>query len=279
MPSNTTVLRFDDLDQYLLLKNGNILYKIPYRDGWAVLKVYYGSRSRLGYIYKTLVHVCFANLTSVMPKARRRVESECLALWRDCGFRVFGSHDDVKIEGLPDGGYALFEYVPGTLFETYFSDPKNSLDEKLAMWRRFLPDWHRRHQLAIARRQPRLVHENGSLEHVMIHENELLYFDFEMVFRSRRRVREFVAREIISYVRSLGRCVGEEQWDIFLKETVEHYPDRTLLEHGYRWACENSNPLRRTVIELLQLAKAKKSKPFSTYKSARRLGEILEATQ
>jgi len=33
MPLDTTVLRFDDLDQYLLLKNGNILYKISYRDG------------------------------------------------------------------------------------------------------------------------------------------------------------------------------------------------------------------------------------------------------
>ena len=33
-------LRFDTLKDKLLLKNGNYLYKVPYRDGHAVLKVW-----------------------------------------------------------------------------------------------------------------------------------------------------------------------------------------------------------------------------------------------
>ena len=55
----------------------------------------------------------------------------------------------------------------------------------------------------------------------MIHGDELVWFDFEMCFRSKRRVKEFVAREILSYLKSLGKCVGPELWDVFLKETVE----------------------------------------------------------
>lgn len=275
MSSGTTVLRFDDLDRYLLLKNGNYLYKVPFRDRWAVLKVYYGSRSRLGYAYKTFVHVCFENHTSLMPKARRRVEAECLELWRSCGFRVFGTYDDVTVEGLPEGGYTLFEYVPGTRFQEYFAEPTHSLDDKLAMWRRFLDEWHRRHRMAIERREPRLAHENGSLEHVLIHGDELVYFDFEMAFRSRRRVKEFVAREILAFLKSLGRCVGSEQWDALLEETVRSYASRELLEYTHRFACRNPNPFWRLANQLGPLLKPVEKRPFARYHVGRRLGSVL----
>ncbi len=64
------VIRFNDLSPYLLLKNGNYLYKIPFRDGFAVLKVYYGDRSLLKYITKTLGNILVSNQTSFMPIAR-----------------------------------------------------------------------------------------------------------------------------------------------------------------------------------------------------------------
>ena len=94
-------LRFDDLQQYLLLKNGNYLYKVPFRDGHAVLKVYFGSRSRWQHLTKSFGNLVFANQTSFMPRTRRRVEYECLKLWEEAGIRVFGTYDDVVVEGLP----------------------------------------------------------------------------------------------------------------------------------------------------------------------------------
>lgn len=267
----TVTLRFDDLERYLFLRNGNVLYKIPFRGGWAILKLYYGSRSQLGYAYKTFVHVCFENHTSLMPRARRRVEWECLRLWRDCGFRVFDTYDDVRVEGLPDGGYTLFEYVQGTLFEEYFSDPGRTLEDKLSLWRRFLADWQRRHRLAIERREPRLVHENGTLEHVLIDGDALLYFDLEMAYRSRRRVKEFVAREILSFLRSLGRCVASEEWDAILRATVEGYEDRELIEYACRLACQNPNPFRRIADRVDPLLKPAHKRPFARIHVGRRL--------
>ena len=48
MQTSVEVLTFESLEPHLLLKNGNFLYKIPFQDSWAVLKVYYGSRGHVG---------------------------------------------------------------------------------------------------------------------------------------------------------------------------------------------------------------------------------------
>src|SRR5262245_26512106 len=84
------LLRFDDLQQYLLLKNGNYLYKVPFRGGFAVLKVYQGTRTWLEYAIKTCGNVLVCNQTSFMPRARMKTELDVIRLWRAAGFRVFG---------------------------------------------------------------------------------------------------------------------------------------------------------------------------------------------
>ena len=273
-------LHFDDLDPYLLLKNGNYLYKVPFRGGWAVLKIYYGDRTRFQYITKTLGNILVSCQTSFMPLGRWRTEMECLRIWREAGFRVFDTYDDVIVEGcVPEEGYRLFEYVEAPRFVTYFADDAVPADERLALWRRFLPVWHRRHALAIERREPRLVHENGDMKHVMIMEDgRFLFFDFEMCFRSRSRVREFVAREILAYLKSLGKCVGPDLWETFLEETVKHYPDQSLLEYTYDFAFRNPNPFLRAARWLDRKVKPRSRKPFSKYSAASKLHRMMGRT-
>ena len=273
------VIRFNDLSPYLLLKNGNYLYKVPFRDGFAVLKVYYGDRSLLKYISKTLGNVLVSNQTSFMPLARWHTEYECLNLWREAGFRVFDTYDDVIVEGcVPRQGWRLFEYVDRPRFIHYFADPKVPVDERFDMWKRFLPVWHHRHRLALERREPRLIHENGDLKHVMIMEDgQFLFFDFEMCYRSRRKVKDLVAREILAYLKSLGKTVGEEHWDRFMRVTVEQYLDRDLLEHTYTFAFRNPNPLLRATRMLDRKIKPRAGKPFSKYNTARKLRLLLHS--
>ena len=270
------VLRFDDLSKYLLLKNGNYLYKVPFRGGWAVLKVYYGSRTTFQHWTKSFGNVALANQTSFMPKTRRRVELDCVELWRSHGFRVFEVYDGVVVEGLPEDGYALFEYVPGIQFVNYFADEDVSLDDKLHWWRRFVPEWHRRHRLALDHRDPRFVHENGDLKHVMIWNDELVWFDFEMVFRSKRRIKEFVAREILSYLKSLGKTVGEEHWDLFLEETFALYDSKDMLRYTHQFAFANPNPILRAARALDRKFKPRANKPFAKYMVARKLRRMLD---
>lgn len=271
------VLRFDNLMQYLLLKNGNYLFKVPFRDGWGVLKLYYGDRSWYQYVSKTMGNVLVCNQTSFMPKGRLRTEMACLKLWREAGFRVFDTYDGVKVEGLPEGGYALFEYVDAPRFVNYFCDENISLEERLEMWRLFLPVWHRRHAMAIERREPKLIHENGDLKHVMIMEDgQFLFFDFEMVFRSRKRVKEFVGREILAYLKSLGKTVGKKHWHTFMKETVDHYPDKSLLEYTYVFAFRNPNLMLRAARWLDRKLKQGAKKPFSKYNVALKLHALMK---
>lgn len=280
VPDAQEVLRFDDLHPYLLLKNGNYLYKVPFRDGFAVLKIYYGDRTLFQYISKSMGNILVNNQTSFMPLARWRTEYEALNLWREAGFRVFHTYDNVRVEGaaVPDTGWRLFEYVDRPRFVHWFADESIPVEERLDLWIRFIPVWHRRHHLVVERREPRLVHENGDLKHVMIMDDgQFLFFDFEMCYRSPRRAKEFVAREILSYLKSLGKTVGEKHWDRFMQATVEHYPDQGLLEYTYNFAFKNPNPALRVARMLDRVLKPGAKKPFSKYNTALKLDELMHA--
>ena len=138
-----------------------------------------------------------------------------MKLWREAGFRVFDTYDDVIVEGcVPRKGWYLFEYVDRPRFIHYFADSGVPLDERLDMWKRFLPMWQHRHRLALDRSEPKLIHENEDLKHVMIMEDgQFLFFDFEMLcYRSRRKVKDLVNREILSRLKSLAKTVGEAPW-------------------------------------------------------------------
>jgi hypothetical protein len=271
--SAPTVLRFDDLEKYLLHKNGNYLYKVPFEGRWAVLKLYYGSLSLARYALKSAGNLLLANQTAVMPWSRRQTELDCIALWRDAGFRVFGVYD-AEVAGLPRDGHALFEWVDAPRFVHYFADRGVSLDERLATWRRFLPVWHRRHRLAVERREPRFVHENGDLKHVMIVGEDFLFFDFETCFRSKRRVREVVAREILCYLKSLARTVGDE-FETFLEETVRSYPGRDLLAYTHEFAFADPNLLVRFGRRLDLAFRERAQKASSKYRIAARVDRLL----
>lgn len=202
-------LRFENLDQYLLLKNGNYLYKIPFRGGFAVLKLYYGSRGRIQRLYKTFDNVVINGQTSFMPKARLRTEQDAMRVWREAGIRVFGIYEDVTVEGLPEGGYALYEYVEGRHFHKLLPDESVPIAERLTLYRTFLKQWSSRHRQAVEKREPRLIHENGDLKHVIDMNGELVWFDFEMCFRSRKHVEDLVAREIL-VPQVTGRLPGRQ---------------------------------------------------------------------
>lgn len=55
-----------------------------------------------------------------------------MRIWREAGFRVFDVYENVIVEGLPEGGYAMFEYVDAERFVIYFADKK-------CRWRKSLP--------------------------------------------------------------------------------------------------------------------------------------------
>jgi len=279
MSAPTETLRFDDLAPYLLLQNGNSLYKVPFRGRWAVLKVYYGSRSNWVRLTKSANNWLLGQ-TSYWPRTRRRIERECLALWSRHGFRVFDWYDDVQVvaPGCPPEGYLLCGYVDAPTLEEHLLDASLALEQRFATYRRFLDEWGRRHEIASVEREPRLVHENGDFGHVMIVGDEFLWFDLEMVYRSRSRVDEYVGHEIIQYLWYILRHSTPEVGARLLAETIEHYPNRARLAAApdvfldpplwwMRWG-------RR-----LDARRAKARKPTSKYAVARRLRAGIAAAE
>jgi hypothetical protein len=266
-------LRFDDLAPYLLLSNGNFLYKIPFRGGWAVVKVYYGSRSPLSTLYKSFENVVFAGQTSYQPRTRRRIELECLDAWRKHGFRVYDTYDDVAIEApsCPAGGYTLFEYRTAPKLNDYLRDAGKSEDERFETWRRFVAEWARRHDLALAERDPHLVHENGDGKHVLIEDEGFLWFDFEVIWRSSRRIEEQVGHEIVQYLWNVSKMLPESLRDRLLDETVASYPRPERLAQACRYFLEHPRPLPRLARALDRGLRSRAKKATSKYNLSRRL--------
>ncbi len=265
------ILRFDDLAPYLLLRNGNYLYKVPFRDGFAVVKVYTGSRSALQTWVKSFENVVFAGQTAYFPSTRLRIERECLAVWRKHGFRVYDTYDAVAVEApqCPPGGYTVFEYRSGPKLYEVLRDASLGAEQRLAVYRRFLAEWGRRHELAIALREPRLVHENGDGKHVLIFDDELLWFDFEMIWRSAARVPDQVSHEIIQYLWFLSKSVPELQGRL-LEETAALYPKTDRL----RAACAFFLDGPRRALDRNLRSRARR--PTSKYAVARRLRAVLD---
>jgi hypothetical protein len=262
------VLRFDDLAPYLLLQNGNYLYKVPFRGGWAVLKVYYGSRSNWVRFTKS-VNNALLGQTSYWPATRRRVERECLELWSKHGFRVFDWYDEVEViaPGCPPGGYLLCGFVDAP-----------TLEDRLETYRRFLREWCRRHDIASEEREPKLVHENGDFGHVMLVGEEFLWFDLEMVYRSRSCVEEVLGHEIIQYLWYILRKTTPELGERILAETVRHYPNRARLEAAPDvFLCHPRWWMR--IGRRIDAKRQKARKPTSKYSVARRLREAALAAR
>jgi len=278
MQDKKETLKFESLTPYLLLQNGNYLYKIPYREGWAVLKVYYGSRGFWGRIRKSIGNVLYAGQTSYMAKTRCRIEKECLALWRSHGFRVFEIYENVEIDapGCVPGGWLLLEYVSAPTLSEYMQDGSRPLDDRFETYHRFLKEWSHRHDLAIAEKEPRLVHENGDYGHVMILDDAFLWFDFEMVYRFPSAVREHVSHEIIQYIWNANKSLPLDLRDRLLDETISGYPDRKRLFRACEYFFHHPNPTLRFARSLDRRFRSRANKPTSKYNVSKALLEKLK---
>ncbi len=269
-----TTLRLADLEKVPLAGEGNFVWKIPFRGGHAVLKVYYGSRGWPLYLRKTLGNR-ITGRSSHMPRTRWRTETEVIALWEGRGFRCFRMLPQVTVEGLPREGYMAYEWTPGRHFREYFRDKAVPLEERLATWRRWIPQWHRRHRIAVDTADPRWIHENGDVKHVMLWKGEFIYFDFEMVYRS-RNIRFLVGREIVTYMRSAGRFLGEEMYGRMLAELVEHYPDKALLMAAWEHAYADPNAAMAAARALDRNLRPRHRDRWSKYRVAREVKELLD---
>lgn len=280
----TETLSFDDLEPFLLLKNGNYLYKVPFRDGHAVIKVYYGSRSNWVRFTKSFNNVVLLGQTSYWPRTRLKIEKECCELWNKHGFKTFPLYDDVIVKApqVPEDGYLVFGYVDAPTLEEVLVDESRDIEDRFRLYREWLVEWSRRHDIASAEQEPKLMHENGDFGHVMVlgdgdkGNEEFLWFDLEMVYRSSNRTDEYLWHEVIQYLWYILRKVPKELGDRIFQETIEHYPNQGRLADAHR-AFLDPPGLVMKVGRRLDALRKKQQKPTSKFNVARRLHEAMQA--
>jgi len=276
-PRQPKTLKLADFpDKEHLAGHGNWLYKIDVDGEPRVLKIYFGNRNPLLHWKKSFGNLVLTGRTTHLPKGRCKTEIECVNLWEKHGFPCFKMYPEVTFSDVPEDGYMLFEYTPGIHFRSYFGDESVPFEERMATWKTWLPIWHRRHKTAVELGEPRLIHENGDMKHVMLWKGQFVNFDFEIVFRS-KDVRDLVGREMLAYMRSIGKAFGDDLYDVMMDMIIEHYPDKSLLMEAYDHAIRNHNPVMRFFRRLDRMFRTANKKQYSKYNVAFDLKRRLDA--
>jgi hypothetical protein len=74
----------------------------------------------------------------------------------------------------------------------------------------------------------------------------------------------------------LGKIVGPELFAVFLKETIDYYPNRELLNNTHRIMFAHPNLMIRWARVINRKFYPRAAKPFSKHNVARQLKKMLE---
>ena len=205
-----------------------------------VLKVYGRKRDRLRDFLRDVGHRVLIGKTGMTPLARRRTVRETLALWRAHGFDVPATVDAPLPATVPPN-HLLCEFVPGRLLHLVIADRSVPLAEKSRLLATLAREWSRRHALALALREPRLIQSHAFLGHV-IHVaagtrkdggdsgERLVTFDFEVAWARRAAIPRLISLELAQQFDSLTKWAPREQFESLLASFVRAYPERPRLE-------------------------------------------------
>ena len=96
--------------------------------------------------------------------ARKR---KTLDIWQENGFEVFRRLKQPPPVSI-DFPHLVFEFVSGRTLKEYFLDSAIGKADKLNTFKRFLPEWSRRHAVALETRNHYLIQERATLQHVFM---------------------------------------------------------------------------------------------------------------
>ena len=176
--------------------------------------------------------------SGVSPQSRFRNEKESIQIWRENGFEVFrqsNEHPPISI----DVPHLVFEYVPGRTLKNYFLDRKIPKADKLSTFKRFLPEWGRRHFLAYKIKNRQLIQEHATFQHVYMsaEDRRFIFYDFEIGYTHRHSLSSIIGREIAGYVRSLP----SEDLDDYLRILIREYPQPEFLYYPFYYFFRHPN--------------------------------------
>jgi|GEM_PF-295592 len=146
--------------------------------------------------------------TGTRAAERRATEARVLALWRshgcDAPAELSSEHPD-----LANDRTNVLEFVEGPLLDERLRDPALAEPARAALLAAFGAAWGRRHRLALELREPALLQEHATLQHVIVAgppgAPRFVTFDHENAFVRADDVAAYLAKEVASVLPSLYR--------------------------------------------------------------------------
>ncbi|UCD81445.1 MAG: hypothetical protein JSW26_08505 [Desulfobacterales bacterium] len=206
-----------------------------------VIKCYHHKRGQPQRLLDNLGNY-LSGRSGISPQRRFRNEMQSLQLWRENGFEVFRQSDEHPPISI-DAPHLVFEYVSGRTLKNYFLDLEIAKAEKLCAFKRFLPEWGRRHFLANKTKNRFLIQEHATFQHVYMpaEDRRFIFYDFEIIYTHRHSLPSLIGREIAGYVRSLPA----EDLDDYLRILIREYPQPEFLYYPFYYFFRHPNPVIR----------------------------------
>ncbi|MCB9896999.1 MAG: hypothetical protein H6825_03230 [Planctomycetes bacterium] len=218
--------------------DGNRLWVVDTARGRVVQKLY---RRRGTWISETTRHVLTrlaGRKSGVTARARRATERRLLQHWKAAGCDVPAD----LTEAYPELGgpcVAIYEHIEGdTLARRLGRRAALPRAERDPLLRRFGAAWRARHDRALTDTDPSLVHEHGTVLHVLCSGERLVTFDLEQGFLPGQPVLPLVAKEVAGFLRSLAARTEPDTFRADLRTLVDAYGDRARLAAVCAWYLE-----------------------------------------
>jgi len=207
---------------------GHRVLKVEHRGGPVVLKLYGLKRGRLRTVMRQFGSRVILGKSSVTARGRRETERRTLELWKREGFDV-PALLDLSVPEAVGGPYLAIEWVPGPTLAHVLGDRGTPLERKREFITAFAGVFSERHARALELREPRLIFEHPTFEHVIVSDGRLVHFDFEIVITRAWGLEDLVGREIVGFLRSLFKAAGADGPPL-LDAFVDAYAGRRRLE-------------------------------------------------
>jgi tRNA A-37 threonylcarbamoyl transferase component Bud32 len=207
-----------------------------------LLKLYRPRRSPFVEALSEHLTQAVQGISGVRADVRMRNEQRGLALWAREGFDVVRVLDLPLPEGI-DGPALWLEYVEAPLLKSVLRDPGVTWAAKAQWIERYGANLGARHERAAAKGELGLVHEHAGLIHVFARGERLVHFDLEGAFCSGTPIREALAQELSTALRSLAKSTLE-RFEPALDAFIAGYARRELLREAAHWGAHGRS-LRR----------------------------------
>lgn len=217
---------------------GNRLYRLGEAPDTVLLKVYAQRRSGWQEQLQRFSHRWVEGKRDVTAAARHATERELITRWTRAGFDVPKLCDPGIPETLLAAPFLVIEDCAGPLLYEVLADAAQPWSDRAALFARFAADLGRRFRRATGDDEVRLVHEHGTVRHVLVHAGRLVTFDLEGAFSPGFSVREALTQELSGHLRSIAKAVGEAHVDRAFSVLAAAFGDKALLAdicgHGVR---------------------------------------------